>query len=309
LQKKSLQASSHGHVPVLLNEMLYYLAPKDSGVYVDATFGGGGYSRAILNTAYTNVIAIDRDQEAKNRAQIFIENYPTRFEFFLSNFGNIDTIVRNRHFDGVVFDFGLSSFQLEYGERGFSFQTDGPLDMRMGNTGLKAEEVINTFNEEDIFQIIKFYGEERFARKISRAILKNRPIHTTFELAKIVRSVIPRTTAIDPATKTFQAIRIFVNNELKEIEIALDKIVKLATGSNISQVCVVTVAFQSLEDRVVKNWIQRNKNPLLGSDWVVEEKVHKVVVPQDEEIKSNPRSRSARLRAVVVKNVTDGTLW
>lgn len=274
--------------------MLHHLAPHDGGIYVDATFGGGGYTEAILKAAASRVIAIDCDWAAAPRAKPFAEQYPSRFEFFLSKFSGIDGVLRGRAFDGIVFDFGLSSFQLDDGGRGFSFRYDGPLDMRMGETSLTAGHVVNTYPEKDLYQIIKSYGEDRFAKRISRAIVQNRPINTTFNLADIIRSVVPRTASIDPCTKTFQALRIFVNDELKEIEIALNKVVNLVEENKLSQVCVITVAFHSLEDRVVKNWIQRNTT--------VEEKIRHVVRPSATEVTANPRSRSARLRAVLVKS-------
>ncbi|MDR0633004.1 MAG: 16S rRNA (cytosine(1402)-N(4))-methyltransferase RsmH [Holosporales bacterium] len=290
-----------GHTPVLLQEMLHNLTPQPGSVYVDATFGGGGYTEAILEAADTRVIAIDCDWEAQTRAKALAKRYPSRIEFFLSKFSEIGTIMRGRRFDGIVFDFGLSSFQLDSAERGFSFRYDGPLDMRMGKTPLTASSVVNTYKENDIYQILKYYGEERFAKKISRAIVQGRPIDSTLKLADIIRSVVPRTTAIDPCTKTFQALRIFVNDELKEIEVALNKVVDLTGESKIKQVCVVTVAFHSLEDRIIKNWVQRNSTP--GPRGVfIEEKIRKVVRPSKSEIERNPRSRSARLRAVLVKN-------
>jgi 16S rRNA (cytosine1402-N4)-methyltransferase len=298
--KKVLKSSTEHkftHQPVLLQEMLHYLAPQDGGIYVDATFGGGGYTEAILKAAASHVIAIDCDREAEARAKFFAEKYPARFEFCPSKFSKIDEIMRGRAFDGVVFDFGLSSFQLDDGTRGFSFRYDGPLDMRMGETSITAGQVVNTYREEDIYQIIKYYGEDRFAKKISRAIVQNRPVNSTFKLADIIRAVVPKTASIDPCTKTFQALRIFVNDELKEIEIVLNKVVHLVEENKLSQVCVVTVAFHSLEDRVVKNWIRRNA--------AIEEKTRHVVRPSEAEIIANPRSRSARLRAVLVKGKTN----
>jgi 16S rRNA (cytosine1402-N4)-methyltransferase len=301
---KQIINTESGHVPVLLEESIHFLAPKDGGVYIDATFGGGGHSEAILKAAKCSVIALDRDEDAAKRAISFSKKYIDRFSFFLSNFSQIDSIIGENFFDGILFDFGVSSFQLEDVARGFSFQVNGPLDMRMGNSGLTAGEVINSFKEEEIFQIIKFYGEERFAKRISHDIVNNRPINTTFELANIVRSVIPKVSLIDPATKTFQAFRIFVNDELKEIDIALSKIENLVIKNKIKKANIVTIAFHSLEDRIVKNWIRKNqskKDEINEKKIILRENVRKVVVPRREEQQKNPRSRSARLRAVTLE--------
>jgi 16S rRNA (cytosine1402-N4)-methyltransferase len=293
------------HVPVLLQEVLQFLAPVDGGVYVDATFGGGGYTKAILDSANCSVIALDRDLQACERANEFLREYSGRFKFTTSNFSEIDFVIGNSSFDGIVFDFGVSSFQLEDAIRGFSFQIDGPLDMRMGNSEITAYDVVNFYAEEDIARIIKFYGEERFARRISHAIIKNRPLNTTIELANVVRSIVPKLSLIDPATKTFQALRIFVNDELREIDTALNKIVQLVKDNGIQAANIVTVAFHSLEDRIVKNWIRNNKqaDTKVNEKYIfLEQNVNGVVVPKKEELLKNPRSRSARLRSVVLKS-------
>lgn len=297
------------HKPVLLQEVLSFLDPKPNLTYVDATFGGGGYTKAILEKTECNVIAIDRDEDALERAKPFSEEYKDRFQFFLSNFSNLDVVLKDKAFDGIVFDFGVSSFQIENGERGFSFKMDGNLDMRMSKNGeLTAEDVVNTYTETELEKIIKFYGEEPFAKKIARAIINYRKfcyIKTTLQLAEIVRSIVPKFGMLDPATKTFQALRIFVNDELREIKIALDKIVDmfLSFGTTSGKIQVLTVAFHSLEDRTVKNWIKTNKEFFRGNDkYRFENKTGSVVEPSRDERIKNPRSRSAKLRYVEIFN-------
>lgn len=293
------------HTPVLLNEVIAFLKPQKEHLYVDATFGGGGYSRAILDSCQCSVIAIDRDIEAQKRALAFEKQYHKRFAFILSNFSEIEVCLKTESFAGIVFDFGVSSFQLETPERGFSFQVNGPLDMRMGSSGITAEEVVNTYKEEELTEIIRVYGEERFARRISRAILKERKNHslkTTFELANIVRSVVPYNGVIDPATKTFQAFRIFVNDELREIDTVLEKVRDLVLSNQHQQTRIITVTFHSLEDRIVKNWIHKNMYQLTNSsDWKIVNETPKVIKPSIHEIQQNPRSRSAKLRSIVLQ--------
>jgi 16S rRNA (cytosine1402-N4)-methyltransferase len=307
------------HIPVLRNEVIEYLNPQDGNTYVDATFGGGGYSRAIFeHAANSRVLAIDRDPAAFERAKPFVNKYGAHFSFFLTNFARIAEVLVEHDYSGVVFDFGVSSFQLEDGERGFSFQNDGPLDMRMdGANGapqiigqapkLTAGELVNTYAESDLARIINVYGDEPYAKKISNAIVRRRrerPINTTFELAEIIRSVVRHAGAIDPATKTFQALRIFINDELREIQTALDSIVKDVAARQLQQISVITVSFHSLEDRIVKNWWMSNKRhepsyvPNSQEYTVTITSLHHhVIMPSADELRTNPRSRSARMRA------------
>jgi 16S rRNA (cytosine1402-N4)-methyltransferase len=283
------------HTPVLLNEMLAQLFPKNGKVYVDATFGAGGYSRAILNSADCKVIALDRDPSVISIAQDFSREYGSRFFFNLSKFSDIKNML-NCEVSGIVFDFGLSSMQIEDGKRGFSFQHDGPLDMRMGNDGdLTAAQVANSFSKDDLRSILRLYGEERLAGRVASAIVASRPLSSTFQLAEVVRAVVPRRGTIDPATKTFQALRIFVNNELQEIHSALNGILSFASGG-LNDISVVTVAFHSLEDMVVKNWLKSNSG-------MVKEKTRGVILPSNQEIANNHRARSARLRSLVVRAI------
>lgn len=302
------QSTEGTHTPVLLQEVLAALEPKDLETFVDATFGGGGYTQALLDACNCFVLAIDRDKETLPRANNVFERYGSRFRFLLSSFGRIKFLLKDVAFQGIVFDFGTSFFQLETAERGFSFQKDGPLDMRMSQEGISAFDVVNTFLQEDLKKIIQTYGEERFSEKISHAIVKERtknPLRTTLELAQVVRSIVPKSGPLDPATKTFQALRIFVNNELREIEQALMGIGELFLEQQppiLDKITVVTVAFHALEDRIVKNWTRTMEaQALLDGSFQVYKKNAKVRTPSLQEIQDNPRSRSARLRAVVLE--------
>jgi 16S rRNA (cytosine1402-N4)-methyltransferase len=320
-------SSSAGHVPVMLGEMLEALAPENGECFVDGTFGGGGYSRAILDRADCTVWAIDRDTDAVARGHALEADYDGRLKVLAGRFGDMDTLLA-RHaidaVDGVVLDLGLSSFQLADTARGFSFQTDGPLDMRMGTDGESAADAVNTLPEEKLADIIHFYGEERFARTIARAIVRARevtPIMTTAALADVVRHAVrsrthktrskSRRELIDPATRTFQALRIHVNDELGDIErglVAAERI--LRPGGRL-----VVVAFHSLEDRSVKSFLSTRcgsrarpsrHQPSLSSRGTLREAAptfqlirRGALKPQSDEIEANPRARSARLRAAM----------
>ena len=274
------------HIPVLLREMLQYLSPKDGGVYVDATFGGGGYASAILDAADCKVIGIDRDPDAIVRGEkLKTEKYGDRLTLIQSTFCDIDQVILEP-VDGLVFDYGVSSFQLDEADRGFSFMRDGPLDMRMSKDGLTAAEVVNTYSEKDLADIIFHYGDEPFSRSIARAIVQDRaeqPYETTLQLAGLIRRVVKRKDSIDSATKTFQALRIFVNNELIEIRDALQKSLKILK----SDARLVGVTFHSLEDRLLKRFLIDNTFQILT----------KPLAPSRAEVLENPRSRSAKLRA------------
>jgi 16S rRNA (cytosine1402-N4)-methyltransferase len=284
---------TYEHIPVLLNEVLEQLSPQCGKTYIDATFGGGGYSRGILNAASgCKVVATDRDPDVAHQAEAFKREYGERFSFFQTNFSRIGDVASTlSQYSGIVFDLGVSSFQLENGTRGFSFQRDGPLDMRMSEMGITAAHVVNTFTREDLTSIIRIYGEEHHAHKISYAIVEQRrlrPFSTTFELASVVRSVMPRTGHIDPATKTFQALRIYVNDELREIQSALDSISADVNTRKPCTVLVIVVSFHSLEDRIVKNWGHGLTS--------------RIIVPTKQEQRRNPRSRSARMRAFLLSS-------
>ncbi|MHA1559002.1 MAG: 16S rRNA (cytosine(1402)-N(4))-methyltransferase RsmH [Alphaproteobacteria bacterium] len=287
-------SSADVHIPVLLNEAIDALNLSPNKIYLDATFGGGGYSKAILENGCV-VHAIDRDPDAKKRAEVLLKKYPKQFFFYQGLFSEIQKIFpQDVRFDGVVFDFGMSSYQLNEGERGFSFRIDGPLDMRMSfEKKLTAETVVNTFKERDLADIIYVYGEGKNSFKIANAIIKRRAlstIKTTKELAEIICSVVKNRKSIDPATKTFQALRIFINDELMEIKEGLNQVLPLVKEKG----RIVTVAFHSLEDRIVKLWGKDCKK--------LKTLIKNVIMPSLHEIKNNPRSRSARMRIFEVLN-------
>ncbi len=315
------------HAPVMLNEVLAALKPADGEVYVDGTFGGGGYSRALLDAADCAVWAIDRDEAAVTRGRTLESAYDGRLKILAGRFGEMDVLLAQNNIeavDGVVLDLGVSSFQIDDPARGFSFQGDGPLDMRMGTDGDSAADVVNTLSEEDLANIIFDFGEERYSRSIARAIVNARTeeaITTTGVLAEIVRRAVRRRSpprrkkgareTIDPATRTFQALRIHVNDELGELSRGLAAAEKiLRPGGRL-----VVVAFHSLEDRSVKSFFsarcgsraQPSRHlPSLSSRGTAREAAptfHLIrrgaVKPGTAEIETNPRARSARLRVAV----------
>lgn len=279
------------HIPVLLKEVLHFLAPKDGGLYVDATFGGGGYTKAILSKGNTRVIAFDKDPEAIERGQELQAEYGDRLRLVHDSFSNLALHI-HEPIQGIVFDFGVSSFQLDEGDRGFSFQKNGPLDMRMSKEGVSAADIINSFKEDDLADIIYHYGDERKARVIAREIVQTRsvtPFQTTFDLATLIRKIVKKKDGIDPATKTFQALRIYINNELIDIRDALQNTLCIMQPDSV----LIGVTFHSLEDRLLKQFISKNQfSPLT-----------KVVQPERQEIMENIRSRSAKLRAAKYRGI------
>jgi 16S rRNA (cytosine1402-N4)-methyltransferase len=296
---------AEGHAPVLLAEVLQALKPRDGGRYVDGTFGGGGYTRAILDAADCKVIAIDRDPEAIARGQKLAREYEGRLELVQGNFSELDTLVEGKA-DGVVLDLGVSSFQLDSAERGFSFRFDAPLDMRMSKSGSTAADLVNTADEKELTRIIAAYGEERQARRIARAIIAARPIERTAQLAEIVSRALGPAAArhpIHPATRTFQALRIQVNDELGELERGLEA----AERALAPEGRLVVVSFHSLEDRIVKRFlVERSGRSARASRHAPETTSAKraqfrlietkAVKPGPAELETNPRARSARLR-------------
>jgi 16S rRNA (cytosine1402-N4)-methyltransferase len=299
------------HVPVLLSEVIANLAPHDGGVYIDATFGAGGYTAAILAAANTQVIGIDRDPTAIAAAQAQVEAAAGRLTLVKGEFAALDRIARDlgiESADGVVLDLGVSSMQLDTPERGFSFRLDGPLDMRMGAAGPSAADVIVQRSERDLADIIFLLGEERRSRAVARAIVaarRERPIATTRALADIVARVVHgRPGDIHPATRTFQALRLFVNDELAQLAgglAAAERILK--PGGRL-----VVVSFHSLEDRIVKNFLSARSGTERGSRHLPETAVapatfelvtRRPVVADDAEVDANPRARSAKLRAAI----------
>ena len=297
------------HIPVLAPQALRYLSPRDGGVYVDGTFGAGGYTRAILAAAECTVIGIDRDQSAIARGFGLVEEAKGRLTLIEDRFSNLDEVARaagHAAVDGVVLDIGVSSMQLDQALRGFSFRLDGPLDMRMGGEGPSAADLIATVSERNLAGIIARLGEERFARPIARAIVRARseaPIATTRQLSAIVERVVhARPGAIHPATRTFQALRIFINEELPELSAALSAAERiLKPGGRL-----VVVSFHSLEDRIVKTFLAERSRAPAGSRHAPQARgpqptfallTKKPVTADDQEVVRNPRARSAKLRA------------
>lgn len=296
------------HIPVLGRQAVDYLAVRDGGVYLDATFGAGGYSKAMLEAADCRVIGIDRDQGAVARGTDLAEAAGGRLVLFEDRFSNLAAVARgcgHDAVDGVVFDLGVSSMQLDEAERGFSFRLPGPLDMRMGE-GASAADVVAAASERDLAAIIAVLGEERHARAVARAIVRARgeaPIQTTQALAEIVSKVVHvRPGTIHPATRTFQGLRIFVNEELHELAAGLGAAEQvLKPGGRL-----VAVAFHSLEDRIVKSFLSERGRRRAGSRHLPEVEqtaptfrllTGRPVVPDEAEIAANPRARSAKLRA------------
>ncbi|MBD3273520.1 16S rRNA (cytosine(1402)-N(4))-methyltransferase RsmH [Candidatus Dependentiae bacterium] len=292
------------HKPVLIKEVLEYLNPKPNKVYLDATFGGGGHTQAILEKEPNcKVVAFDWDKKAieKNYPPLK-EIYKDRLKVIWANFAHIKRVFEKekiKKIDGILADFGTSQFQIQH-TAGLSFSKDTPLDMRMSQAHyyFKASDIVNRYKEKELADIIYKYGEERFAKKIAKAIVEQRKkekIKTTSQLAKLIESIIPKyiygkKRRIHPATKTFQALRIFVNKELENIEIFLnDSINFLSEGGNI-----VCISFHSLEDRIVKFFFKENKDKL-------EILTKKPVTPTKSEIEINPSSRSSKLRAAKKK--------
>lgn len=251
--------TSHLHKPVLLKEMLENLSPKNGEVYVDGTFGAGGYTRALLESCNCTVYAIDRDPDVQIFAEKLANEFAGRINFIIGNFSDMAELLESKgvkNVDGIVLDIGVSSMQIDSPERGFSFSHDGPLDMRMGKHGKSAAYLVNEGEEKNIADIIYNYGGERMSRKIARAIVQARqikPITRTSELAEIIRRTVRKyNDKIDPATRTFQAIRIWVNDELEELTKALEAAERiLSPGGRI-----VVITFHSLEDSIVKNYLK-----------------------------------------------------
>ncbi|MDP2410106.1 MAG: 16S rRNA (cytosine(1402)-N(4))-methyltransferase RsmH [Pseudolabrys sp.] len=297
------------HIPVLGAEVLDLLKVADGGVYIDGTFGAGGYTRAILAAADCRVVGIDRDQTAIARGAGMVDAARGRLTLIEDQFSNLDAVARETGVDavdGVVLDLGVSSMQLDTPERGFSFRFDGPLDMRMGSDGPSAADVVAHAEERDLANIIFLLGEERHSRGVARAIVRARtetPILTTGALAHIVGRVVrSKPNEIHPATRTFQALRIFVNDELGELVAALAAAERvLKPGGRL-----VVVSFHSLEDRIVKSFliersetrgVSRHAPELIRPDPTFRVITKKPVTAGEAELSRNPRARSAKLRA------------
>jgi 16S rRNA (cytosine1402-N4)-methyltransferase len=287
------------HIPVMTAEVLQHLRPEQGGLFVDCTIGLGGHSRALLEAGASRVIGFDRDLDALARARDTLAPWGDRVELVHADYRAIDEVLDSRqitHVDGALADLGVSSMQFDAPGRGFSFQRDEPLDMRMDRTGAEtAADLVAHSTERDLADAIFLYGEERFSRRIARALVDARreaPVDTTGRLATIVRRAIPHRgghVRIDPATKTFQALRIWVNRELD----GLDRFVETAARRLRAGARLVVITFHSLEDRIVKHTLRA----LHQRDGLVQVLTKKPMVPTDEEVHRNPRARSAKLRA------------
>ena len=304
-----MSSLSSRHIPVLGRQAVALLNPRDGGIYVDATFGAGGYSRMILDTPGTRVLGIDRDRSAISGGFDLVEQSAGRLTLVEDRFSNLAEICTAQgleQVDGVVMDIGVSSMQLDEAGRGFSFRLGGPLDMRMGHDGPTAADVIARASEADLANIIYIFGEERHSRSVARAVVaarKEAPITTTRALADIVGKVVwSKPGEIHPATRTFQALRIFVNGELDELHLALAAAERvLKPGGRL-----VVVSFHSLEDRIVKNFLGERAKAGGGSRHLPEIAqaapsfvllTKRPVIADEDEISANPRARSAKLRA------------
>jgi 16S rRNA (cytosine1402-N4)-methyltransferase len=305
------------HVPVMLPDVLQALAPADGQTYADGTLGAGGYTRAILDAANCNVVAIDRDRTAIDAASAWRGKYGKRLILVHGRFGDARALVAQVGFeqlDGFVLDIGVSSMQLDQAERGFSFRFDGPLDMRMdGTQGETAADIVNEREEKDLADLIYLYGQERHSRRVARAIVRARAenkIVRTLQLADIVRGAVPggKKSPIDPATRTFQALRIAVNDELGELKRALIAAEQLLRAGG----RLVVVTFHSLEDGIVKHFMQeRAGRKSAGSRHLpgAAQATHpdptftlpssKAIAASDTESAANPRARSAKMRVAV----------
>lgn len=302
------------HIPVLLKEVVESLQPERGGIYVDATFGGGGYTRALIEAGADLVVALDRDPSVERHLADMPSALRKKIRFENTVFSRLPEVLKGvpgaeKGVNGIVMDLGVSSFQLDEEERGFSFMQDGPLDMRMGSEGLTAADVVNLYSEEGIADILYVYGEEKKSRHLARAIVNAReeaPFTTTLQLANLIASKLGKSkTGKHPATRSFQALRIFVNKELEELKLALSTFPPLLAEDGVLSV----VTFHSLEDRMVKRSFQevcgRTSN---GSRYLppLEDKTPspyrqinvKPIRPSPEEEKLNPRSRSASLRSI-----------
>lgn len=298
------------HIPVLLSEVVEGLAPKAGAVFVDGTFGAGGYSRALLEAADCRVFGIDRDPAAVARGEELVKHYDGRLTILAGRFGDMDRLLADRGIakvDGIALDLGVSSMQIDEADRGFSFQKDGPLDMRMEKAGASAADMVNSLPEADLADIFWRFGEERHSRRLARAIVtdrKSQPFTSTQQLADLVRRIVPRSKdGIDPATRTFQGLRIAVNDELGEVERGLAAAERLLEEKG----RLAVVSFHSLEDRVVKDFLKIRSGaearpsrhlPIATSAHAPSFRLltKKPIAPGLSEMAANARARSSRLR-------------
>lgn len=297
------------HIPVLLDPIMAAIAPVN-GVWLDGTFGAGGYTRALLDAGAERVLAVDRDPEVFQRAEFWANQYGARLVMIAGEFGQLDLLAARQGgqpLDGVVLDIGVSSMQIDQPERGFSFMQDGPLDMRMSQSGTSAADIVNTADEKTLADILFHYGEERASRRVARTIINKRkiaPITTTLQLAEIISACLPRPKPgqVHPATRSFQALRIAVNDELRQLVDGLSAAERALKPGGI----LAVVTFHSLEDRIVKRFLQaRSGDGPKGNRFAPELEIDeprfermtkKAVTASDSEMAGNPRARSAKLR-------------
>ncbi|MDY6900260.1 MAG: 16S rRNA (cytosine(1402)-N(4))-methyltransferase RsmH [Cyanobacteriota bacterium] len=286
-EASNLETPAFSHIPVLGKEIITGLDIKENGHYLDTTVGGGGHSRLILSAAPdTQITAIDQDEDALIAAKDNLAEFGNRVEFVRSNFAEYD--YPSNTFDGIIADLGVSSYHLDNPERGFSFRNEAELDMRMDRRqSLNAAEIINHWDEVELANIFYKYGEERLSRRIAKRIVENRPFHTTTQLAEAISYSVPRKYRygrIHPATRSFQGLRIAVNDELRALEILLEK----APSALVEGGKIAIISFHSLEDRIVKHSLKESD--------LLKVLTKKPITAQEEEISNNPRSRSAKLR-------------
>lgn len=297
------------HISVLYQEVLDTLNPVPGGLYVDGTVGVGGHSQGILEASSPDgkLLGLDRDPQALQIAGKLLEKYGDRVELICGSYADLNSHLNNRnwqHVDGILLDLGLSSLQLDSPERGFSFRNAGPLDMRFDpNQPITAADIVNHYSRDDLANLIYEYGEEKFSRKIADAIIANRPLESTIDLADIITGAIGRSTKkIHPATQTFQALRIAVNKELNALEAFLPQALDLLKPGG----RLAIIAFHSLEDRMVKQFFRKESRDCIcpveipqcvcGHSARIKEISRRPIRPEESEIDKNPRSRSAKLR-------------
>ncbi|QEK39702.1 16S rRNA (cytosine(1402)-N(4))-methyltransferase RsmH [Candidatus Sneabacter namystus] len=298
------------HIPVLLKQVIHYLDPQDDHTYVDCTFGMGGHSKAILQTAKCNVIGFDVDPSVIQHAKDLQKQYNSRFKFIQSNFADLDKHIPHS-VDGFLFDLGTSTMQLTDPGRGFSFLYDGPLNMRMDNAKnqVTAQDIVNNFSESQLSEMLYKNSNERYSKKIAKAIVQNKQfIQSTTQLAQLIRNTLKRGKyrKIDVSTKTFQALRMEVNQELKTLQDSLTKITNLLKQNG----KLVTIAFHALEDSIIKDFLRKNSvKKISRSKYAKEEPTSaqyqykiltkKPITPDKEELQFNDSSRSAKLRVAI----------
>jgi len=301
-------AGRFAHSPVMIREAIQYLNIKSQALIVDATLGGGGHAKAILEAANkVELIGIDRDADAIGAAKENLKEFGDRVTFVRDNFTNIGSIASGRKINGMLFDLGVSSYQINTSARGFSFQEDAPLDMRMDKTSkTSAKDLVNSMDKEELERVIHDFGEDRYFKRIASAIIRNRPVYSTLELADIIKRSIPRTSPVNTTksiARVFQAFRIAVNSELESLKAALEDSIGLLAPKG----RIVVISYHSLEDRIVKDIFKREsidcicppKLPACVCDHRKKLNIitKKPATPSEAELKENPRARSAKLRA------------